>query len=649
MVMRYGDPRLPSLSTFSQAWIPPGASWFKVICLQILGGSLGLILPVIGVELAWLLSGNLLLVGPWAMAFGGSAGLLAITFRPVLILFGEGYIASWFQLLAVIWVLGMCFILVQNLLLRILPNGPRPGLSLATRAGFTHFWPVLLFCASPTLSLVAAILCMAFHVASLYQIYSCVRWHPILSHALSLSLILGFSLRLPEDLRVELFPWLRQQDSYVDSTTLDTPRKRREHTVETARLRANPYVLSQNINYEMVRKDLPPDVKFLIAQEGANRSSDFMRWLGDCYYHGVGTKPDPIKALQWWEKAISRDGNAEAKISKGIALMEGKGLPKDESAGRDLIISVLRWAPHYRKPILDRLAPAGLAERDAAMEGELGITEVIVQHDLSQERTREKLQSLQSKISSNPNLWVYQPVVEALANRNEAPPGSPYPLPLTEAHPESFPTQQKQTGLDMPVHSPSPTHESPRFVMPMTETTLRQKAAAKDPEAMGELAIYLATSSPQNGNPENSRSLEAVEWAEKAIRLGNKNPKISRILARAYGTGEGAPLSPQKSMEYLIQADDLNSLPPAQLKTLAKQNIPGAIAQLGIFYFYGHGGLPQDQSEGIRLLLKATENGYRSYWVCETLARAYANGLGGLPKDPALAKAWRTNAGHYLK
>ncbi|WIU42030.1 tetratricopeptide repeat protein [Methylorubrum extorquens] len=58
-----------------------------------------------------------------------------------------------------------------------------------------------------------------------------------------------------------------------------------------------------------------------------------MTLLGELYNQGLGVKPDPKRAHEWYRlAAVQNDPNAMASL--GLMAMDGRGQPKDEKAGR---------------------------------------------------------------------------------------------------------------------------------------------------------------------------------------------------------------------------------------------------------------------------------------------------------------------------
>ncbi len=61
-----------------------------------------------------------------------------------------------------------------------------------------------------------------------------------------------------------------------------------------------------------------------------------MALVGELYAQGLAVKPDPAEAARW-DKLASEQGNREATFAYAMALLQGKGVPKDREAARVLL------------------------------------------------------------------------------------------------------------------------------------------------------------------------------------------------------------------------------------------------------------------------------------------------------------------------
>lgn len=115
---------------------------------------------------------------------------------------------------------------------------------------------------------------------------------------------------------------------------------------------------------------------------------------------------------------------------------------------------------------------------------------------------------------------------------------------------------------------------------------------------------------------------KAVEWFKRAADSGL--PAAQAALADMHERGEGGLLfGNYKAAAPLIQE-------------AANQGDAYAMNKLGLYYYYGWGGLGKDQAKAVSLFKASAAQGNAN--AMANLGYAYLNGRGGLKKDEYIAR-----------
>ncbi len=114
---------------------------------------------------------------------------------------------------------------------------------------------------------------------------------------------------------------------------------------------------------------------------------------------------------------------------------------------------------------------------------------------------------------------------------------------------------------------------------------------------------------------------EAIRWYQRAARRGLAHAQ--NCLGFLYSLGQGLPRDPEKAREWLYRA--------------AAQGHAGAQLNLGMLYSCGR-GVEQDETLAVYWFKRAADGGNKQ--AQELLARAYAQGWYGLPRDDDRADYW---------
>ncbi len=157
---------------------------------------------------------------------------------------------------------------------------------------------------------------------------------------------------------------------------------------------------------------------------------------------------------------------------------------------------------------------------------------------------------------------------------------------------------------------------------------------------------------------------EAAEWFSKAADLGNAKARF--LLAECYYYSKGVTRDPKRAVALLRAAADQGEAGAMNmLGDLSARGVPGVLAidrseakelfdraaavghadaqaNLGALYMSGGPGFAPDQAKAVEIFRDGAET--KAHPGCMFfLAVSYEEGLGGLEKNPALAKEW------YLK
>ena len=145
-------------------------------------------------------------------------------------------------------------------------------------------------------------------------------------------------------------------------------------------------------------------------------------------------------------------------------------------------------------------------------------------------------------------------------------------------------------------------------------------AAAGDAAALATLAEWASVGSFLEAEP-----VSAARWARAAAEKGS--PEGMRILANAYGSGNGVPTDKAAWLEWLRRGAEAGNSFCAMF--------------LGNALLRGEAVTP-DRAEGLRWLERAAESG--NWWATADLAHVYDEGRDGVKRDRAQAIAWHRRA-----
>jgi uncharacterized protein len=149
---------------------------------------------------------------------------------------------------------------------------------------------------------------------------------------------------------------------------------------------------------------------------------------------------------------------------------------------------------------------------------------------------------------------------------------------------------------------------------------------------------------------------EMSKWKEPDFSTANEIERAAYILGSIYYDGLGIPASKTEASRWFRKVSEAypdrsnlegvkknNDLADKVRKTIQQGNAEErayAMAELGLMYEYGIGGVKKDLTQAVAWYQKAVAGKISVPDAYYNLGRMYDAGLGGLPKNEAEAARW---------